>query len=167
MKAAFYKATRPGLPGVFNRLGRRLNNGPYSHTELVIGDISWSSSYEDGCVRGKRIRYRPERWDFIEVPKVYEAGVLEWFAMHAGLPYDVWGNIRFFFGLARESTGAWFCSEANMASLGMSRPWAYGPNDMAAWMLDNIRSNFWAVPFPTEEESAMLRDPRYAVLKER
>ena len=102
MKAAFYKATRPGLPGVFNRLGRWLDFGPYSHTELVMSNgISWSASFEDGGVRGKRIDYNPARWDFIEIPKHFERAALEWYRSHNELPYDVWGNIRFLIGAAR------------------------------------------------------------------
>lgn len=165
LRAAFYKGTRPGLlAGGFNRLGRYLNSGPYSHTELVLDGVSWSSSFEDGGVRRKQINFAPARWDFIDVPRVYEPRVRDWYLAHEGAPYDLWGNVRFFFGVARESTDKWFCSESNMAALGVSRPWEYGPNDMAAWMLDNIMAGYWAVPWP--QGLSIVNDPRHAVFKE-
>ena len=35
-RIAFYKGTRPGIAGLYNRLGRLLDHGPYSHAELVL-----------------------------------------------------------------------------------------------------------------------------------
>ena len=69
MKAAFYKATRPGLQGLYSRAARAVDRGPYSHCELVFSDgLSGSASYIDGGVRLKRIDFDPEHWDFIELP---------------------------------------------------------------------------------------------------
>ena len=56
MKAAFYKATRPGWQGIYSRAVRWIDRGPYSHAELVFSDgLSASASYIDGGVRLKRM----------------------------------------------------------------------------------------------------------------
>lgn len=133
MRVALYKATRPGLQGLYSRITRWIDHGPYSHCEIVFSDgMSASSSYIDGGVRFKIITYNPEHWDFIEVPDYLEACSRNWFREHNGEPYDLWGNVRFAFGFARESNGAWFCSEAVMAALGYQDAYRYGPNGMAA-----------------------------------
>lgn len=45
MKAAFYKATRPGLQGIYSRAVRWIDRGPYSHSEPVFSDgLSASAS---------------------------------------------------------------------------------------------------------------------------
>lgn len=64
MKIAFYKATRPGLQGIFNVLVRWWTRGPYSHTELVLEErhglsLCGSSSFIDGGVRLKWIKLKP------------------------------------------------------------------------------------------------------------
>ena len=38
MRAAFYKATRPALQGLYSRAVRFIERGPYSHCELAFGD---------------------------------------------------------------------------------------------------------------------------------
>ncbi len=139
MRAAFYKGTRPGIDGLYNRLGRFLDRGPYSHCELQMSDgVSWSSSFMDGGVRGKRIGYSSVGcWDFIEIPSIFtEARARRWFDANAGKGYDVWGNVRFFCGLARDSTDRWFCSEACAAALGFREPFRYGPNGLAIRILE-------------------------------
>ena len=46
---ALYKHTRPGLQGVYSRLVRLVDRGPYSHCELVFSNgLSASSSFIDG-----------------------------------------------------------------------------------------------------------------------
>lgn len=129
---ALYKATRPGLQGLYSRLTRWLDRGPYSHVELVFSDgVSASSSFIDGGIRFKEIAYNPDHWDFIEVPAVLEDAARRWFREHMGHPYDLWGNVRFAIGFARDSNGAWFCSEAVMAALGFEEAYRFGPSGMA------------------------------------
>ena len=138
MKVAMYKGTRPGLQGLYSRITRWVDRGPYSHCELVFSDgISASSSYIDGGVRFKTIDYNSDHWDFIEVPSYRENAARYWFREHCGQPYDLWGNVRFAIGFARDSKGAWFCSEAVMAALGYKEPYRYGPNGMAV-LLKNV-----------------------------
>lgn len=133
MKAAFYKATRPGLQGIYSRAVQVVDRGRYSHCELIFSDgMSASASYIDKGVRLKRIDYNPEHWDIVDLPGFDEAAARLWFAERDGEGYDLWGNLRFIFGWVREDDGRWFCSEALMAALGFAEPWRFGPNGAAA-----------------------------------
>lgn len=139
-QAAFYKGTRPGLAGIYNRAVRWVDNGPHSHCELIFSDgIAASSSWADGGVRFKQIYFDPARWDFIDLPPEKEASARQWFIEHEGEPYDLRGNLRFLVGVVRESGKGKFCSEATMASLGFSEPWRYGPNGSAVILRDWAR----------------------------
>lgn len=139
MRAAFYRATRPGVQGIYSRLVRLIDRGPYSHCELVFADgMSGSASFVDGGVRLKRIDYDDARWDFINVPPELEPAARAWFEAHQGAKYDLLGNLRFLFGLVRESRSRWFCNEAMGAALGHIEPWRLGPNGLAA-MLRSMR----------------------------
>ena len=133
MRVAMYKGTRPGLHGLYSRLTRWIDGGIYSHCELIFSDgVSASASYIDGGVRFKDIYYDSDHWDFIEVPAFLELGARIWCRMHVNDKYDLWGNVRFAFGFARESKNKWFCSEAVMAALGYQDAYRFGPNGMAA-----------------------------------
>lgn len=129
LRAAFYKGTRPGIPGLYNRLVRWFERGQYSHSELVFSDgMSASASYMDGGVRFKSIAYDSARWDFIDLPPDREAAAREWFEKYKGEGYDVMGNVRFMFGWIADGGDKWFCSEAMAAALGIKDPFRYGPN---------------------------------------
>lgn len=133
MKAAFYKSTRPGMAGIYNRLVRWWERGPYSHCELVFSDdMAASSSYEDGGVRLKQIDFDPAHWDFIDLPDRLEPAARGWFEAQHGKAYDLLGNMRFLLGFMSDGRDKWFCSEAVAAALGMEEPWRYGPNGLAA-----------------------------------
>lgn len=137
MCVALYKGTRSGVDGLYNRLGRLLDRGPYSHCELIFSDgQSGSSSFMDGGVRLKQINYTSVgNWDFLPLRDAqgrFEKSALAWMYAHDHCEYDIWGNIRFFCGLARDSADKWFCSEAIMAALGFEDSFRYGPNGLAA-----------------------------------
>jgi hypothetical protein len=68
MKVALYKGKRGGFAGAFDASVRWWTRGPYSHVELVFSDgMSASASARDGGVRFKRIDFKPEHWDFIDL----------------------------------------------------------------------------------------------------
>lgn len=142
---ALYKGTRPGLDGIQNRMGRWLDAGPYSHAELVMTNrMSSSSSLMDKGVRTKLICYSSVgSWDFLPILDPsgrIEAKAAKWFADHDGNPYDLWGNVRFAFGMARDSKDKWFCSEAVMAALGFAEAFRYGPSGMAIILQDIFKT---------------------------
>lgn len=133
MQAAFYKATRPGLQGLYSAAVRVIDHGPYSHCEIVFKDgLCGSASYVDGGVRIKRIEFKPEHWDFLDLPVELEACARDWFERNNGAPYDLLGNVRFVLPWINDSQTGWFCSEAFGAALRWKEPWRYGPNGAAA-----------------------------------
>ncbi len=133
MKVAFYKGTRPGLQGIYSRIVRLIDRGPYSHCELVFDSgLCASASYIDGGVRFKQIDFDPAKWDFIEVPWADPEKAFDWFSKHAGEPYDLAGNLHFVFGVVPDGKGRWFCSEAVAAAMGLPEAWRFGPNGLAA-----------------------------------
>jgi len=133
MIAAFYKSTRPGLAGLYNRLVRWWERGKYSHVELIFSDgLAASSSYMDGGVRFKRIDFHPEHWDFIELPACLEPRARAWFIEHEGEPYDLMGNFKFVLDYMEDDASRSFCSKALGAAIGMLESWRFGPNGLYA-----------------------------------
>jgi len=133
MQVAFYKSTRPGLAGIYNRLVRWWTKSPYSHVELVLSSgRSWSSSFEDGGVRWKLIDFDPEKWDLVDLPAELEAAAEAWFLEHRGQKYDLRGNLQFIIAAVGHSIKRWFCSEAVAAALGIPDPWRYDPGTLAS-----------------------------------
>lgn len=135
MLVAFYKGTRPGLAGIYNRLVRWWTKGPYSHCELVFTDgLSASASFMDGGVRFKYIEFDSERWDFVPVPASLEPDARRWFREHQGNAYDLRGNFHFLVSAVGDDSGKWFCNEAVGAALGISDAWRFDPNSFYAVM---------------------------------
>jgi len=136
-RAAFYRGTRPGLAGIYNRAVRLVDRSLYSHGEMVFSD-GWaaSSSYMDGGVRVKQIDFNPENWDFIYLPDHLEAGSRQWFRDHEGEPYDLRGNLHFVVGPVRDSRKGSFCTEAMAKSIGISEAWRLGPGGLYCRLKD-------------------------------
>ncbi|HEV2612548.1 MAG TPA: hypothetical protein VGU61_19960 [Noviherbaspirillum sp.] len=131
LRAAFYKGTRPGIPGIYNRLVRWWTRSPYSHCELVFFDgRSASSSFMDGGVRFKKIDFNPDHWDFVDLPLYLEVPARDWFMQHMGQPYDILGNIHFILSPIGHDKRKWFCSEAMAAALGFEDPHRYDPGTL-------------------------------------
>ena len=137
--AAFYKGNRPGIDGFYNRLGRYLDHGSYSHTELVFSNgLSASASLLDGGVRFKEIGFSSVgNWDFMLIPDPtgdIEAKAFRWFVEHEGKAYDWLGNLRFMTNMARDDPEKWFCSESLMSSQGFPEAFRHGPSGAASTM---------------------------------
>lgn len=135
MKVAFYKGTRPGLQGIYNRLVRWWTRGPYSHCELVLaelphGSLCASSSFIDGGVRTKVIELDPARWDVVTV-RADSRRAHAWLTEHERDGYDLLGM----FGVALRPLGEarrkWFCNEAVGAMLGVPDAWRFCPTGLA------------------------------------
>ena len=132
-KAAFYRGTRPGIPGIYNRGVRFWMRGPYSHCELVFSTgQSASASFMDKGVRFKDIDYTSGDWDFIELPDELEPAAYAWFLQHEGDQYDLMGNFRFVVSAVSDDDQRWFCSEAIAAALGFADAFRFEPNVLAA-----------------------------------
>ena len=105
-------------------------HSPYSHCELVIGDVGYSSSIRDGGVRAKRIEFDPAHWDFIGLPWAHEFEVKAFFAQTAGAPYG-WTDLvlRQVLNKGGDSPG-YFCSEWVAAALGLPNPQTFNPGTL-------------------------------------
>ena len=138
MQVAFYKGTKGGLPGVFNRAVRWWTNGPYSHCEVVLWRLSdgravcGSSANLDGGVRREILDLDPARWDIVEVPWARQSAALDWFCNHDGDGYDTLGLFGFVGPRGDGDQHKWFCSETVAAALGLDESWRYDPNTLAA-----------------------------------
>jgi len=129
LQAAFYKATRPGIPGIYNRLVRAWEPGEYSHCELIFSDgLAASASFMDGGVRFKDIDFHPAHWDIIDLGWADEDYARQWFVAHEHAPYDVIGQVHFVISPVRGSKRGYWCSEAMAAALRLKDPWRCGPN---------------------------------------
>lgn len=131
MKVAFYKGTKPGLAGIYNRGVRFVTKGKYSHCEIIFSDgMSASSSFADGGVRFKKIEYDLSRWDIIDIIDTDEKSALEWFKKHEGEGYDLIGNLHFIFGFIGDNRHKWSCAESVADALGIPDSWRINPNSL-------------------------------------
>ena len=153
LTVAFFKGNRPGIEGIFNRIGRHLDAGPYSHAEIILPNgLSYSSSIVDKGVRFKNIGYSSVgNWDFLPIPNpdlIISNQVATWFAKHHGELYDHLGNLRFATNFAHDDPTKWFCSEAIMASLGVPEAFRYGPSGAASTLAWKFNTNMIFVHKP-------------------
>jgi hypothetical protein len=107
----------------------------WSHAELVVDGICYSSSTRDGGVRSKLIDLNSGRWDVIDldIPVMQVVDVLLWFEEHKGAPYDWAGVWRFVLPFLPHSKGRWFCFEALGAALGSAGAHKLTANDLYTW----------------------------------
>ena len=107
----------------------------YSHAELVIDGICYSSSVRDGGVRAKRINLDSGKWDVFDVPATQEdmEYALAWFAENRGSAYDWLGIKRFVVPFVRHDPDKWFCFEAVGDMLGLAGTHKLTANDLMWW----------------------------------
>jgi hypothetical protein len=127
-RAAFYK----GQGNAFNRGIHWWDGGPHSHCELVFSNgsavgASWKDKRQ---VREKRIDFNPEHWDFLVLPPHREDFARQFADATMGAPYDLLGQLRFFYAPARGAKEGYWCSEWIAAALGSRQAWRYGPNGL-------------------------------------
>jgi hypothetical protein len=75
------------------RLIRFWTKSDYSHCELVVDGMCFSSSIQDGGVRAKAIELRSDRWDWIDLPWASRNAIIAHWDATLGQPYDWWGLI--------------------------------------------------------------------------
>ena len=86
---------------------------PYSHTELIIDGVWYSSSIRDGGARTKVIKPNPEHWDY-EIIEIDVDYALQIFNGYKGKGYDRLGILfTQFIDLNIHSKSKVFCSELN------------------------------------------------------
>ena len=96
----------------------------YSHAELVIDGVCYSSSARDGGVRSKIIDLSSGHWDVFDiyVSEQTKVKALSWFTEHNGDPYDYRNVVRYVLPFIGHNKKHWVCYEAIGAALGIERP---------------------------------------------
>lgn len=142
---ALYKGRRDGTGAQVwaarfsDWLTRVLTRGQYSHCEIAValdgGQFEcYSSSIRDGGVRCKTMPLPAAKWDLIELPDSsgsLKTNLAAVFAQTQGQRYDLPGALGVVFK-TRQRHDRWFCSEWCGQVLGLSEPWRFSPNDLAA-----------------------------------
>lgn len=126
MQIAFYK----GKGGFFNKLIRWWTKHEYTHTELIIDGIWYTSSHTDGGVVERQRSGLSGNWD------IYEVTGDKKFALHVydevkGAKYDWLGIILSqVFPLKIHNKQRWFCSELNGKMLDVKDPHQHSPAEI-------------------------------------
>jgi hypothetical protein len=108
---AFYKKSAPRANWA-DEIISWWTNGPYSHVELIIDGVMYSSSPRDGYVRCKPHIYDPLSWDYIDV-SVSDRDIdriKKFFTKTENRKYD-WLGILGFIIPVHDSEQKYFCSE--------------------------------------------------------
>ena len=107
-------------------------NSIYSHCEIVVDNMCYSSSAMDGGVRRKQIALDREKWDVVELAWADAGRVLSYFQATDPQKYGWLGLVvSQLFNLNRETKGAQFCSQWCAAALGLPNPASYSPRTLA------------------------------------
>lgn len=132
VQLAMYKAKGD----FFNGLIRWWTGSLYSHCELVIHGVCFSSSVRDGGVRGKCMALPAGSWDVIPIPWADADSVTQWFADHERDRYG-WLDLLTgqLLGMRRDYRGV-FCSEACAKALGLRNSTRMSPQGLLDACLD-------------------------------
>lgn len=133
MKLAFYCGTKKGTAGIYNRGVRWIEDGRFSHVEMIFSNgVSASASFMDGGVRFKDINYNahPEDWVIVDCPWIDEDKAYNIFASRLGCEYDLKGNVHFILGFVKNSGDKEFCSGIVAKCIGLENAWRYAPNSL-------------------------------------
>lgn len=118
------------------RIGARFiqwwSRSEYSHCELVVGGLCYSSSIMDKGVRAKAIDLEPEKWDVIDLPWADAAAVVDYFKATDSNTYG-WLSLigSQLFNRNQTDKTSQFCSEWCAAALGLPNPSTYSPQTLA------------------------------------
>ena len=109
VRLAFYK----GEGNWVDKVVRWWTKSQYSHVEVVVGDMWYSSSPRDGGVRSMRMEdYNAEHWDIIGYPGVSASDVFDLFRKTKGSKYDFIGILfSQVLPIGLHSSTKWYCSE--------------------------------------------------------
>ena len=139
---AFYKGPPKDLPHIISHYAIRLWTwSKYSHAELVIDGVCYSSSLRDGGVRSKYIDLASGRWDVLPV-KGNAADALWWYHQHKGQGYDWLNILRFILPFIPQRKTKWVCFEAIGSMLGLAGCHKLTAKDLYTWALDNPPIDF-------------------------
>ncbi len=127
LQIAFYK----GKKKILNKLIAWWTKGDYSHVELVINGVCYSSSMQDGGVRKKQIDLdNSQNWDVFQLNGFDQQAAYNWFEANLGKGYDYIGLVHFVFPSVYHNENRFFCSEAIAKSLGIPEARSLSPNSL-------------------------------------
>jgi len=117
---AFYKKETTFKESKFDSLIRWWTRSPFSHTEIIIDGVWYTSSPIDGGVRIKRLKSNPKNWTFLTLDLTDDqiVDIKSFFINELGKKYDVLGILFsqvIYLGVNDKSK--WFCSEICLAAL--------------------------------------------------
>lgn len=134
-----YLALYKGKGKIGNAIIRWWTHSQYSHCELVVNGICYSSSLMDGGVRSKTINLNSGHWDLIQLPDYFGSKILDYFGKTKWQKYSWLDLIRNqVFNANLNEEGAAFCSEWIAAALGLPNSTTYSPRtlvDVVCWIL--------------------------------
>lgn len=124
IQLALYKGE--GLIG--NALIRWWTESPYSHCEIVVSGVCYSSSLMDKGVRDKQIDLHDGNWDLIDLPWASADKVLAYYGKTMDQPYG-WADLfaRQIFRAPSDDGVGQFCSEWCANALGLPDPRDHSP----------------------------------------
>jgi len=108
---------------------RELKYCPYSHAELVINGVCYSSSVRDDGVRSKFIDLNSGKWDVIEVDGDVNKA-LGVFNSRLGNKYDWTGAIRWGLPFIKQNPNKDYCFELVAEMLNLKNPSKWSPLDL-------------------------------------
>lgn len=114
---------------------RLWNLDKWSHAELVIDGVCWSSSARDGGIRDKVIDLNSGRWDLVDFPvtQAEREAAHAFFRANKGRKYDWAGILRFVFPFLPHSKSRRFCFEALGDALGLAGTYKLTAKDLFRW----------------------------------
>jgi hypothetical protein len=105
----------------------------YSHCELVVDGVCYSSSLMDKGVRRKAIELDPTKWDLIELPWADAKQIKDYFERTDGHTYGWLSLIKSqLFNRNLSIEDSQFCSEWCANALGLPNAVSYSPGSLAA-----------------------------------
>lgn len=129
-----------GKGKIGNALIRWWTKSEYSHCEIRIGSLCYSSSLTDGGVRSKVIEVKPENWDIIELNPEIACSVLALFKQTKGKGYSYLDLLLAqIFNTARNRSSKDFCSEWCARALRLPNATTYSPktlNDLVLYLIE-------------------------------
>ena len=128
-------------PHRWNDIGGHLTawwtRSPYSHVEIVINGVCYSSSLREGRVRPKPIDLTPSWWRVIPITWRDEDAALRVFRRYEGEPYGYWDLLtQHVLRLPVDDPGL-LCSELCALMLGLPESTARGmtPGQLVEYVL--------------------------------
>jgi hypothetical protein len=127
-----YLANYKGTKSLFEKIVK-FWAPPYTHDELVIDGVSYSSSLRDGGVRKKKdIDFNSGNWDLIPVPWADVDHIFKLYKETRHLKYDIFGLIgSHLFNRALHDKKKYFCSEWCATGLKLNSS-VFSPSSLAA-----------------------------------